>query len=209
VIAALVVLGIIAQIAAWHLARIGRLDTWMALGWVFVVLGLVCILTGEVELWGSFSPWEAAGAGLLSALVLFAFTRLFLQVARVWSRFAADTDRLYADRGKFPVALAVVIAAVVASGEEMFWRGVVQGSLVEVVGTWGAAGASLLGYALVSLAAGSVPITVASIVAGAVWSALTAWSGGVAAAVVCHSVWTGLMIALPPRHLWEEVSARG
>jgi len=209
VIAALVVLGVLAQIGAWHLARIGRLDTWMALGWVFVILGLACILTGEVEPWGSIRPWEAAGVGLLSALVLFALTRLFLQVVRGWSRFSADTDRLYSDRGKFPVALAVVIAAVVASGEEMFWRGVVQGSLVEAVGTWGAAGASLLGYALVSLAACSVPITVASIVAGAVWSALTAWSGGVAAAVVCHSVWTGLMIVFPPRHLGEGVSARG
>ena len=37
-----------------------------------------------------------------------------------------------------------------------------------------------------------------ALVGGALWTGLAAWTGGVAAPIASHLVWTGLMIAWPP-----------
>lgn len=198
-IAVLVVLGILAQAAAWHMARRGRVARWTAAGWVFIVLGAASALSGRARLWSDGrGPNAALALGVVSGLVLFAATRLFLWLIRDWTRFARDTARLYEERGRYPVTVAIVVAALIAAGEELFWRGLVRGSLVGATGTAGAAGISLVGYVAVSLIALSSPIVVASIICGAVWSALAVWSGGVAASIACHAVWTGLMTAFPP-----------
>ena len=57
--------------------------------------------------------------------------------------------------------------------------------------TWGA-------YIVVNLASQNLPIVAGAVVAGAAWSGLALWTHGVVASVVCHCVWTGLMLAVPP-----------
>jgi membrane protease YdiL (CAAX protease family) len=44
----------------------------------------------------------------------------------------------------------------------------------------------------------SLPITAAAVVGGAVWTVLAGWTGGVLASVLCHVVWTALMLVVPP-----------
>lgn len=197
-IAALVVLGVLAQGVAWLLVRRGRLERWVAAGWVFFVLGVASALSGKARLWSEVGATTSLTVGVASAVVLFALTRLFLRVARGWSRFASDTAILYEERDRYPLVATIVVAALIAAGEELFWRGVVRGSLVGSLGSTGAAGAALCGYAAVSLAASSAPIVVASIVCGAAWSALAVWSHGIGAPIACHALWTGMMIAFPP-----------
>jgi len=204
VIVAFIVFGILAQAVAWHLVRSGRLRIWTAAGWVFIVLGVGCVLSGQVELWGSVRPWGAVGAGLASALVLFGLTQLFLGVALRSPRFMRDSGRLYGERGKYPLAVAILVASLVAAGEELFWRGIVRDALFEQTGTWGSEGIALLGYIACSAVAGSAPMVVAAIVGGTVWSLLAIWSGGVAASIVCHASWTGLMIVFPPNGVLAE-----
>ena len=199
-----IVFGILAQAVAWRLVRSGRLRIWTAAGWVFIVLGVGCVLSGQVELWGSVRPWKAVGAGFASALVLFGLTRLFLRVALRWPRFMWDSGRLYGERGKYPLAVAILVASLVAAGEELFWRGIVRDALFEQTGTWGSEGIALLGYIACSAVAGSAPMVVAAIVGGTVWSLLAIWSGGVAASIVCHAAWTGLMITFPPNGVLAE-----
>jgi membrane protease YdiL (CAAX protease family) len=87
---------------------------------------------------------------------------------------------------------------VFAPGEELFWRGLVQGSIAGSLSpVWGAA-LSWLAYIVVNAASGSLAITAGAVVAGAVWTLLAFWSGGVLASILSHAIWTGLMLALPP-----------
>jgi len=44
----------------------------------------------------------------------------------------------------------------------------------------------------------SLPIVAGAVVGGAVWGALAWWSGGLAAPLASHILWTGLMLVLPP-----------
>jgi membrane protease YdiL (CAAX protease family) len=50
----------------------------------------------------------------------------------------------------------------------------------------------------VNVASQNLPIVAGGIVAGAAWGGLALWTHGVLASLLCHSVWTGLMLAFPP-----------
>jgi membrane protease YdiL (CAAX protease family) len=52
----------------------------------------------------------------------------------------------------------------------------------------------------------SLPIVAGALVGGAVWGALAWWSGGVLAPLASHILWTGLMLARPPRASEVEVA---
>jgi membrane protease YdiL (CAAX protease family) len=52
----------------------------------------------------------------------------------------------------------------------------------------------------------SLPIVAGALVGGALWGALAWWSGGVLAPLASHILWTGLMLARPPRASEVEVA---
>jgi membrane protease YdiL (CAAX protease family) len=96
-----------------------------------------------------------------------------------------------------PVAI-VLGAAITAPGEELFWRGLFQSRLAGSLG-WGLAAlitwvASLAVY----VGSGNLPIIAGAVVGGAVWGSLALWTHGVLASILCHSIWTALMLAVPP-----------
>ncbi len=96
-----------------------------------------------------------------------------------------------------PAALAVAVLAV-ATGEELLWRGVVQGALAERAGDASGAGLTWGAYVVANAPSGSLPILLGTLVAGASWGALALWTHGVLASILCHVAWTGLMMLRPP-----------
>jgi membrane protease YdiL (CAAX protease family) len=87
---------------------------------------------------------------------------------------------------------------VAVPGEELFWRGLVQGRLAEATSLATGAVLAWAGYVAANLAPMSLPIAAAAIVGGACWGALAWLTGGVLASLLCHAIWTGLMLAFPP-----------
>jgi membrane protease YdiL (CAAX protease family) len=57
----------------------------------------------------------------------------------------------------------------------------------------------LVVYVVANVPSRSLPIVAGAIVGGALWGALAWWSGGVLAPLASHILWTGAMLALPPR----------
>jgi membrane protease YdiL (CAAX protease family) len=55
-----------------------------------------------------------------------------------------------------------------------------------------------LGYVAMNAASGSLPFIAGAVVGGAVWGGLAWWTGGIAAGLASHGVWTALMLARPP-----------
>ena len=199
VIAVLMAAGALAVVVAWRLVRSGIVSIWAAMGTAAGAAGLAALATGRVELsprvhW-TVALWVALAAGVL----LYAATVAFLLVVRRWDVFERHVAEIYDQRKGLPIAAALVIAAgVTAPGEEFFWRGLFQGRLAETVGPWLGAAFTWGGYVAANGASQSLAIVAGAVVSGAVWGALAAWTGGVLASVVCHAVWTGLMVARPP-----------
>jgi membrane protease YdiL (CAAX protease family) len=196
---ALMVAGALAVVVGWRLVRSGRVTVWVAMGVASGAAGLAALVTGRVELSSRFGFISAAGVGLATGVLLYGATAAFVLVVRRWHVFDRHVAEIYDQRKGLPLAAALVIAAgVTAPGEEFFWRGLFQGRLEESFGPGLAASFTWAGYVAANAFSQSLPILAGAMVSGAVWGGLAAWTGGVLASVVCHGVWTGLMLALPP-----------
>jgi membrane protease YdiL (CAAX protease family) len=199
---ALAIGGPVAVALTWVAVRTGRASIWTANTVVLGALGVASVLTGRIRWGGDETTTGLAwlGIGLAGGVVLYAATRTFMAMAGRWPPLARQTHAIYGNRGSISLPGALLTSGlIVAPGEELLWRGVVLGVLaegawsVELAGmvTWGA-------YVVVNLFSGSLPIVLGAVVSGAVWTVLAVLSGGVAASVACHVVWTSLMILRPP-----------
>lgn len=185
--------------AAWVLVRRRGVSVWIAMGATLGPLGLAATLSGRPRVGAELSTGAAAGAGVGAGVALYVATAAFMFVASRWPALARQTDTLYDQRRGVPLAAALAIAVlVVAPGEEIFWRGLVQPLLEGPLGALGAASAAWGVYVAANAVSGSLPIVLGAAVGGAAWAALALWTGGALASVLSHMVWTGMMIVLPP-----------
>lgn len=189
----------LAVAAAWLFVRRGRTSIWGAMGAAMGILGIAAVATGRPAAATEVAAGVAALVGAGAGVALYAATAGFMAVARTWPPLAHQAASLYAQRGgmSLPASLAVA-AAVVAPGEELVWRGVVQSLLSEPAGPAVGAVVAWVAYVAANAVSGSVPILLGAVVGGAAWGGLALWSGGVLAGTLCHAIWTGLMIARPP-----------
>lgn len=198
-VTALILGGVALAAVSWMLVARGTVSVWAAMTPTYAVLGALSLLTGRIAWTGDVGEFSAAVGGFAAGLALWGATRAFVAVVRRWPAFERHVAAVYDQRGDLSLLAALALAALVVSpGEELFWRGLVQS---EAAPEAPAAGAALAwgGYVAVNAASRRLPIVAAAVVAGAVWGALAWWSGGVLAPMLCHVVWTGSMIALPPR----------
>jgi membrane protease YdiL (CAAX protease family) len=186
-------------VVVWRLVAAGRVTIWAGQAFLFAAAGSAALATGRVHL--SPRVWWTWGllVGSGSALVLYVATLGFVAVVRRWPPFERHVDQIYDQRRGLSLPAALVLAAaVVAPGEELFWRGLLQGWLAGTTGWVVAALVTWAVYVVANAASGSLPILAAAVVSGAVWGALALWTHGVLASLACHSLWTALMVAAPP-----------
>jgi hypothetical protein len=196
---ALMAVGAAGVVLVWRLVAAGRVTIWAGQAMFFAAAGTAALVTGRVNLsprvWWTWALLVGSGTGL----VLYVATLAFVAVARRWPPFERHVDQIYDQRKGLSLPAALLLAAaVVAPGEELFWRGLFQGRLAGASGWLVAALVTWAVYVLANAASGSLPIVAAAVVSGGVWGALALWTHGVLASIACHSVWTALMVAAPP-----------
>jgi membrane protease YdiL (CAAX protease family) len=196
---ALAVGGPLAVAGAWLLVRRRRATVWTAMGSTAGALGILAVATGEPSAAGELGVgWELV-IGVLDGVVLYVATVVFMGVAGRWPPLARHATALYGQRQGVSLGGALTISVLLtAPGEELLWRGVVQGMLGEAFTPLAAAALTWAAYVAANSVSGSLPIVLGAIVGGAAWSALAWGTGGVAASIGCHAVWTSLMILRPP-----------
>ena len=196
---ALMAAGALGILLAWRLVVIGRVSVWTAMGTVTGGAGLASLATGRVSLSPRVAWVWATLAGVGVGAFLYLATLAFVLVVRRWPRFDRHVEAIYDQRKDLPLPMALLLAAlVVAPGEELFWRGLFQWRLAGAMGWVAAAIVTWLVYVTVNAASRSLPILAGALVSGAVWGALALWTHGVLASVLCHAVWTSLMLLFPP-----------
>jgi membrane protease YdiL (CAAX protease family) len=197
---ALVVVGVVGVGLGWMLIRHGHGSVWSVMGVLYAGLGSLALAADDIPLSPRVDPLTSTAVGAGAGLILHAATGLFLRAIRGWEAFQRDAREVYRRRrGRVPLPLALLIAVgVVAAGEELFWRGLVQARLADSVDEETAAFVGWMAYVVANMASWSLSIIAAAVVGGAFWAGLAVWSGGVLPAFLCHAVWTGLMLALPP-----------
>ncbi|HEV3029269.1 MAG TPA: type II CAAX endopeptidase family protein [Planctomycetota bacterium] len=173
--------------------------------WILMTAGVGCLGILAILIRGPFPVREGMrGAdlalGFASAVLLYAIFAVGRTVAGWVLPFAGgQVSAVYAIRTQAPVwAIAVALVLVIGPGEEVFWRGLVQGALIRRLGAgWGWAAATLI-YGLVHVAAGNAMLVLAALVAGAFWGAMYLWAGRIAPVVVSHVLWDVTVFLLLP-----------
>ena len=196
--AALIVVGIIAQMVAWWRISSGRVTVWQLMPFVLGAMGIAALLLMP-------PPQRTTGVGAALAVGIGAG---FVLLASLWGPFAHHVEEAYREAAEEPVRAALVLSLLISvPAEEIFYRGLVQRTLWGTpLGAGGAAVAVLVLYVLGNVPSRSLPIVAGAVVGGAVWGALAWWSGGLAAPLASHILWTGLMLLLPPK-VGREVAA--
>jgi len=196
---AIMAVGAAGVVVVWRLVAADRVSVWVGQGALFAAAGLAALATGRVRLSSRVSWPRALFAGLGAGLVLYLATVAFVLVVRRWPLFERHVAHIYDQRKGLSLPAALLLAAaVVAPGEEVFWRGLFQGRLADTMGWIAAAGVTWGIYVAVNAASRSLPIVAAAVVSGGVWGALALWTHGVLASLACHALWTSLMVGLPP-----------
>lgn len=193
----LAVAGPIAVAVAWVLVRTRRLSIWTAMAPALAVIGVLALSTGRLDEGSHFDTVGLVILGLGSGVALYVATAAFVVVAERWPVLGRQTTRLYEQRAGLAIGAALTLGIISAVGEELLWRGLVQEELGGS-GDGTAAVLAWLAYVAANAFSGTIPVIMAAAVGGVVWGALTFWTNGILAAVLCHALWTGLMIARPP-----------
>jgi len=187
-------------LVAWRVIVAGRVSVWTAMGTMTGAAGLASLATGRLSLSPKVAWGWAVAAGVAVGVALYLATVAFVLFVRRWSFFDRHVEDIYDRRKELPLVVAFGLAAlVVAPGEELFWRGLFQWRLAATIGWVAAAILTWLVYVAVNAASESLPILFGALVSGAVWGGLALWTHGVLASLLCHAVWTGLMLVGPPR----------
>lgn len=200
-IAALMVLGLVAEGVAWWWISSRGVSVWGTMTPVLLTLGIIALLTGRPEAAGEVSTSVAALVGVGAGLALYLATRAFVAiVAPRWGSFRAQSVSMYGRRAALPLGLVLALAGLLmVPGEELFWRGLflpglrerLDSTVLAAAGAWAA-------FVAANLPSRNLAIVAGSMVGGAAWVGLAVWSGGVVAGLSCHVVWTVLMLARPP-----------
>jgi hypothetical protein len=185
-----VLLGMAAAGGLWTVAFRGRSGFWAKMAAGVGSLGAYALYANPDLRRTRLRPADVA-RGVASAGLLYAVFQVGDRFARrVMPNGAAEIDEIYRKRGLAPdrfIASALVL--LIAPGEELFWRGLVNRYLAQRLGpVWGnAAGATV--YGAIHLVSGNLTLTGAAGVAGAFWSLEHLAQGRMGPLIVSHVAW--------------------
>jgi len=195
--------GVIALVfaALWALAAAGArvVGIWVAVGGMAIVLGLVALRYDRAALAPRLrptAPWLLLGA--LAAAAMVSVTQALHPLIMRLPLIAAETGRLYAAFRRLPPTLAAVLLVPIVLGEELVWRGVVQGTLERRFSTIVACVLAAAAYGLVHAPLGSLLLVATAAACGAVWSGLRAATGSLVPSLISHLVWDGMVLLWRP-----------
>ncbi|MFI5259042.1 MAG: CPBP family intramembrane glutamic endopeptidase [Candidatus Limnocylindrales bacterium] len=149
-------------------------------------------------------------AGLASAAALYGTFKIGDRFARRFVPGGDDQIRdIYSLRDLSPrQETAARLVTIIGPAEELFWRGLVQESLMRRYGRWTGATMAAVAYSAVHVTTGNFTLMGAAGVAGAHWSALYAAGVPIGALIVSHCAWDVWIFLVQPTGEVEFAAAR-
>jgi membrane protease YdiL (CAAX protease family) len=190
---------VVAQAAFAATFRGPRERFWSRMTLTGLGLGSLALATSRPARRTRIGPAEVA-LGFASAAVLYGtfkagdrFARRFVPGGEAQIR---DIYELRTIRSRPEIAAR--LATVIGPAEELFWRGLVQESLMSRFGRWPGAALAAAAYGGVHLVTGNFTLFGAAGVAGAHWCALYAAGVPLGALVVSHVTWDVWIFLVQP-----------
>jgi membrane protease YdiL (CAAX protease family) len=185
-----VAVGMVGATALWTAAFRGRTRFWAKMAAGVGSLGAYALLANPALRRTRIAPRDLV-SGVASASLLYGVFQVGDRVARrVMPNGGAEIDDIYRKRGLAPDPfIAASLALLIAPGEELFWRGLLNRYLAQELGpvAGNAVGATV--YGAIHLVSGNLTLTGAAGVAGAFWSLQHLTEGRMGSLIVSHVAW--------------------
>ena len=138
--------------------------------------------------------------GLFSAAILYLVFYLGHRLAPyILAGANTQVGRIYAlGTGTSRVLIFLLLFFITGPGEEIFWRGFLQGHLMERWGNPVGYLATTAIYAGVHVFSWNLMLILAALVAGAFWGLLYLWKRDLLVQITSHSFWSAVIFALAP-----------
>ena len=184
----------------WLVFRRSAAGFWLSMALATGVLGLLALALRTPGAWAWAVRPSGLALGVAGAVVLYA---VFLGGERalraVAPAVAASGSTVYGWTGALPrPVLAGLLLLVIAPGEELYWRGLVQWELQHVLAPWIAVLAATALYTAVHLTTRNPALILAALVCGLFWGAMYAATGSLPAVIVSHCLWDCLALLWLP-----------
>lgn len=190
-------------VACWALGAAlgGVYGLWLGLGLTAILVGAT-VLVLQTRAHGNrlfrFRAVDIA-AGILTGLLMVWVTRaLYMPVVKWLPLVNVDAATLYAALGDRPLRVYGLLILPIALGEEIVWRGSVQGALERRLGAVGAVLVAAVLYAVVHAPVGVPSLCLIALACGLGWGMLRALTGGLVASFLAHVVWDEIMFFVAP-----------
>ncbi|MEO8899479.1 MAG: CPBP family intramembrane glutamic endopeptidase [Candidatus Dormibacter sp.] len=185
-----VLIGLAGAGVIWTAAFRGKSRFWPKMAAGIGSLGAYALYANPDLRKARMRPTDVA-RGIASAGALYGIFQAGDRFARkVMPNGGAEIDDIYRKRGLAPDRfIAATLVLLIAPGEELFWRGLVNRYLAQRLGpvAGNAAGATI--YGAIHLVSGNLTLTGAAGVAGAFWSLEQLAQGRMAPLIVSHIAW--------------------
>ena len=189
-------------ITVWVAAAVaaGRLGIWLAIGGASIALGIAVLVLDGAAARQILRPSLRLGllGAAAGALMTAATYALYPLLHRIAPPLAADTGRLYAAFRGPSLGVASLALGPIILGEELVWRGVVQGMFVRRFKP--AVGVALTAavYALAHAPIGSTALVLVALGCGLAWGVLRAATASLIPPLVAHLVWDAFVLLWLP-----------
>jgi membrane protease YdiL (CAAX protease family) len=175
-----------------------RAGVWLAIGSVAALLGVV-VVAGDSGVRARLRPsWRLILVGVAAAGCMVVVTYAASPLVHVVAWLENDLQRLYSAFGAAGRRTALMALGPVIVGEEVVWRGAVQGALEQRVSARAAAVLSAVVYALAHAPIGSPLLVLTALACGIVWAALRAVTGSLVPSIVSHALWDVVVLVAFP-----------
>jgi membrane protease YdiL (CAAX protease family) len=176
----------------------GEVGVWLAVGGAAVLLGGAVLVTSPVVR-GQLRPDRLRILlGVVTGLCMVAATYVLAPLVHRSALIEHDLQRLYSAFRVAGTRWASIALFPVIVGEELVWRGAVQGALERRLPPRGAAVVAATLYAAAHAPMGSLLLVVTALGCGLVWSALRAASGSLVPSLLSHAIWDAVVLLAFP-----------
>jgi membrane protease YdiL (CAAX protease family) len=188
-----VALGFLLASFLWGFAFKGPLNFWLG---IFIAgIGILIFGFSEERTRKIIRPRrEDLPVGILSGIFIYSFFFAFaLFVKKFLPDLYTSVEEVKALKNLAPIYFSFPVALTVSVGEEVFWRGFVQRTLMENLGKLKGYLLSILLYSLAHAFTFNLSLMVAAIGAGAFWGFLFIWKRDLTPLIISHITWDVLL----------------
>ncbi len=208
-----VIYAIIVAIALWFYMfsplTYGLTNFWLTMTFSAIVLTTLALSLTKGDILSSLRCRKPMLQILLGVGIAFALWGVFWLGDKISSQifgFARhQVDAVYLMKGGFPAwGIALLLLFIIGPAEEFFWRGFVQKTIADEIGSWKYSSDhaflfTTLVYGFVHMPSMNFMLVMAALVAGAVWGFIYRLNPKLLPAlIVSHSLWDALVFVILP-----------